>query len=67
MPKMKTNRAAAKRFKATASGLIKRKKAYARHILTTKTTKQKRGLRSAAVVDSSNTKQIKKLLPYLDI
>jgi large subunit ribosomal protein L35 len=65
MPKMKTNRAAAKRFKATAQGKIRRNKAYARHILTTKTTKQKRGLRSKALVDSANRKSIQKLLPYL--
>lgn len=67
MPKMKTNRAAAKRFKATASGKIKRSKAYARHILTTKTTKQKRGLRSATMVDATNVGGLKRLLPYLGI
>ncbi|MDR2366509.1 MAG: 50S ribosomal protein L35 [Deltaproteobacteria bacterium] len=67
MPKMKTNRAAAKRFKATGNGKIKRNKAYARHILTTKTTKQKRGLRSPATVDATNVKSIKKLLPYLGL
>ncbi|MDR1079950.1 MAG: 50S ribosomal protein L35 [Deltaproteobacteria bacterium] len=65
MPKMKTNRAAAKRFRATASGKIRRNKAYARHILTTKTTKQKRGLRSKSLVNSANVKSVKKLLPYL--
>ncbi|MDR0354921.1 MAG: 50S ribosomal protein L35 [Deltaproteobacteria bacterium] len=67
MPKMKSNRAAAKRFKATATGKIKRNRAYARHILTTKTTKQKRGLRAPATVDSSNAKSVKKLLPYLGV
>jgi large subunit ribosomal protein L35 len=65
MPKMKTNRSAFKRFKATAQGKIRRNKAYARHILTTKTTKQKRVLRSSALVDSANEKSIRKLLPYL--
>jgi large subunit ribosomal protein L35 len=65
MPKMKSNRAAAKRFRATASGKNRRNKAYARHILTTKTTKQKRGLRSPASVDSTNVKAVKRLLPYL--
>lgn len=65
MPKMKSNRGAAKRFKATASGKVKRSKAYARHILTSKTTKQKRGLRSGAMVDASNVGSIQKLLPYL--
>lgn len=67
MPKMKTNRAAAKRFKATASGKIKRSKAYARHILTSKTTKRKRDLRSATMVDATNVGGLKKLLPYLGI
>ncbi|MDR1109337.1 MAG: 50S ribosomal protein L35 [Deltaproteobacteria bacterium] len=67
MPKMKSNRGAAKRFKTTGSGKVKRNRAYARHILTTKTTKQKRGLRSPALVDPSNVKSIKKLLPYLGI
>lgn len=65
MPKMKTNRSAMKRFKFTASGKIRRNKAYARHILTTKTTKQKRGLRSKGLVDSANVSAIRKLLPYL--
>jgi len=65
MPKMKSNRGAAKRFKVTAAGKVKRSRAYARHILTNKTTKQKRGLRSPALVDDSNVASIKKLLPYL--
>lgn len=65
MPKMKSNRGAAKRFKVTASGKVKRSKAYARHILTSKTTKQKRGLRSASTVDSANLGSVKKMLPYL--
>jgi large subunit ribosomal protein L35 len=65
MPKMKSNRAAAKRFRATAGGKIRRNKAYARHIMTTKTTKQKRGLRSPSSVDSTNVKAVKRLLPYL--
>jgi large subunit ribosomal protein L35 len=64
---MKTNRAAAKRFKATASGKVRRNKAYARHILTSKTTKQKRGLRSPSLVDNTNLKAVKKLLPYIGI
>jgi large subunit ribosomal protein L35 len=67
MPKMKSNRSAFKRFKATGTGKVKRNKAYARHILTTKTTKQKRGLRSPAIVDHSNMRSIKKLLPYIGI
>ncbi|MDR3203981.1 MAG: 50S ribosomal protein L35 [Deltaproteobacteria bacterium] len=67
MPKMKTNHTAAKRFKATADGKIKHKKAYSRHMLTTKTTKFKRSLRSSAYVDGANLKSIKKLLPYLGL
>ncbi len=67
MPKMKTNRAAAKRFKVTGSGKVKRFKAYARHQMSCKSTKVKRGLRSAATVDSANIGSMKKLLPYLGI
>jgi len=52
MPKMKTNRAAAKRFKKTANGKIKRKKALARHIMTKKNAKRKRHLRKATYVSS---------------
>lgn len=65
MPKMKTNRGAAKRFKATGSGKIKRSKAYSSHILTKKSTKRKRGLRQSDLVDESNVKSLKKILPYL--
>jgi large subunit ribosomal protein L35 len=65
MPKMKTNRGAAKRFKLTGSGKIKRNKAYSSHILTKKSTKQKRGLRQAGLVDSANEKSIRKILPYI--
>ena len=65
MPKLKTNRAAAKRFKATGTGKLKRSKAYKRHILTKKTRKTKRNLRKAAMVDCTNVKNMKKILPYL--
>ncbi len=65
MPKMKTNRGAAKRFKKTGSGKIKRNKAFASHILTKKSTKRKRGLRQGGLVDESNAKAIKKILPYM--
>ena len=65
MPKMKTSRAAAKRFKLTGTGKLKRNKAYRRHILTKKTTKNKRNLRKAAMMDASNVKQMEKILPYL--
>ncbi len=64
MPKMKTNRAAAKRFRTTASGKIRRGKGFKNHILTKKTTKRKRSLRKSDLVDSTNEKQIKRLLPY---
>ena len=63
--KLKTNRAAAKRFKVTGTGKLKRSKAYKRHILTKKTTKTKRNLRKAALVDSTNVKTMKKILPYI--
>ena len=65
MPKMKTNRAAAKRFKVTGTGKLKRNKAYKRHFLTKKTTKTKRNLRKAAIVDATNVKNMKKILPYV--
>ena len=64
MPKIKTNRAAAKRFKTTATGKLKRNKAYKSHILTKKSTKRKRNLRKTAVADVTNQKQIKRLVPY---
>ena len=65
MPKMKTSRAAAKRFKATGTGKLKRNKAYKRHILTKKSTKNKRNLRHAVMTDETNVKNMKKILPYL--
>jgi len=65
MPKIKTNRAAAKRFKLTAKGKVKRRHGYLRHILSNKTRKQKRHLRKSALVHKSNEKTIKRLLPYL--
>ena len=65
MPKMKTNRAAAKRFKVTGTGKLKRNKAYKRHILTKKSAKTKRNLRIPAMTDATNVKNMKKLTPYL--
>ena len=65
MPKMKTSRAAAKRFKVTGTGKLKRNKAYKRHILTKKTTKTKRNLRKATMTDQSNVKNMNKILPYM--
>ena len=64
MPKIKTNRCAAKRFKTTGSGKIVRNKAFSSHILTKKSTKRKRNLRKSGLVDSTNLKQVAKLIPY---
>ena len=65
MPKMKTNRGAAKRFKMSGTGKVIRNKAFTSHILTKKSTKRKRNLRKSAVVDSANHKGIKRILPYM--
>ena len=65
MAKLKTKKAAAKRFKVTASGKLKRSKAYKSHILTKKTSKRKRNLRKATMTDSTNEKVMKKILPYI--
>lgn len=65
MPKLKTNRSAAKRFKATGTGKLKRNKAYKSHILTKKSPKRKRNLRKTAITDATNVKNMKKILPYL--
>ena len=65
MPKIKTNRAAAKRFKVTGTGKLRRNKAYKGHILTKKSTKRKRNLRQATITDATNVKNMKKVLPYL--
>ena len=65
MPKMKTSRAAAKRFKLTGPGKLQRSKAYKRHSLTKKSTKTKRNLRKAAMTDQTNVKNMKKILPYM--
>ena len=64
MPKMKTKRAADKRFHVTVSGKLKRMKAYKSHILTKKSQKTKRNLRKATITDATNVKVMKKLLPY---
>ena len=65
MPKVKTKRAEAKRFKKTGTGELKRMKAYKSHILTKKTTKRKRNLRHSTLTDATNVKTMKKILPYL--
>lgn len=63
MPKMKTNRGAAKRFKRTKSGLFKRGKAYANHMFTSKTKKRKRRLRKTGYVSSTDHDRVARLLP----
>ncbi len=65
MPKFKTKRAAAKRFKKTATGGLKRMKAYKSHILTKKSAKRKRNLRKATMTVAANSKVMKKIIPYL--
>lgn len=62
MPKMKTNSSAKKRFSLTGSGKIKRKHAFKSHILTKKTTKQKRGLTNTALVSEGDTGNVKRML-----
>ncbi|MFH5833579.1 50S ribosomal protein L35 [Halalkalibaculum sp. DA3122] len=64
MPKMKTNSGAKKRFKITGTGKVKRKKAGKRHILTKKTSKRKRNLGKPTLVDDTQVKNVKKMLPY---
>ena len=63
MPKMKTNRATAKRLKRTGTGKLRRRKAFRSHILTKKSTKRKRKLRKATLVSKSDQKRMKRLLP----
>ncbi len=62
MPKMKSNRGAVKSFKKTGSGKIKRKKAYKSHILTSKSTKRKRGLRAPSYVSDADAKRVSKMI-----
>jgi large subunit ribosomal protein L35 len=65
MPKMKSKRGAAKRFKATAGGKIKRRKGWKSHLLEWKASKRKRQLRQGTLVSEADTKRIRRLLPYL--
>ena len=65
MPKMKTNRGAAKRFKKTGTGKIVRSRRNKQHILTKKSTKRKRDLRQSTLVDKCDAKNIRCLIPYL--
>ena len=64
MPKMKTKSGAAKRFIVRASGSIKRAQAFKRHILTKKTTKNKRQLRGTAEIHATNLVSVQRMLPY---
>ena len=64
MPKQKTHRGAAKRLSLTKSGKIKRAKAYRNHIMASKTPKQKRNLRHGGLVDKTEVKKMKMLIPY---
>lgn len=64
MPKLKTNRAAAKRFKVTKNGKVKYQKAFKRHILEKKSQKMKRQARNAGYVFAGDMAQVKQLLPY---
>jgi large subunit ribosomal protein L35 len=64
MPKLKTNRSAAKRFKKTAGGGFKRSSSHLRHILTKKSTKRKRHLRGTTQVHESDVAGLRRLLPY---
>ncbi|MBN9426905.1 MAG: 50S ribosomal protein L35 [Burkholderiales bacterium] len=64
MPKMKTKKSAAKRFRVRASGSVKRGQAFKRHILTKKTTKNKRQLRGTLNVHDTNIVSVKAMLPY---
>ena len=64
MPKMKTKKGAAKRFRVRAGGTVKRGQAFKRHILTKKTTKNKRQLRGATEVHTTNVDSVRAMLPY---
>ncbi|MGD8568923.1 MAG: 50S ribosomal protein L35 [Gammaproteobacteria bacterium] len=64
MPKIKTNRGAAKRFRRSASGGFKRNQSHRRHILTKKSTKRKRQLRTPTLVADVDTRMISRMLPY---
>ena len=64
MPKIKTHSGAKKRFKKTKNGKVTRSHAYTSHILTKKSTKRKRNLRKQVVADTTNQKQLQRLIPY---
>jgi large subunit ribosomal protein L35 len=64
MPKLKTHKGAAKRFKKTASGKVKRSHAFLRHILTSKAKKRKKQLRGSVLVSDADTPKVKRMIPY---
>lgn len=64
MPKIKTNRAAAKRFSVTKNGGLKRNKAFARHLKTVKSAKRRRNLRHAGLLSEADAGRVKKMMPY---
>jgi large subunit ribosomal protein L35 len=64
MPKLKTHRGAAKRFKRTASGKFKRAHSFKRHILTSKSTKRKRSLRKLVIVSPADQDRLERMLPH---
>ena len=64
MPKLKTHSGAAKRFKKTGTGKVKRGHAIARHILTSKNSKRKRQLDQDTIMDKADTKKVKRMIPY---
>jgi large subunit ribosomal protein L35 len=64
MPKLKTHSGAAKRFKKTGSGKVKRGHSHLRHILTSKTTKRKRGLRKSELLSDADEAKVKRMIPY---
>ena len=64
MPKIKTHSASKKRFNLTGTGKIKRNKAYKSHLLTSKTTKRKRGLRKSTIASPANAAIIRSMIPY---
>ena len=64
MPKMKTRRGAAKRFSVTGTGKFKRRKQNLRHILTKKNAKRKMNLGQSAIVDKTNEKAVRRMMPY---
>lgn len=66
MPKLKSNKGAAKRFRPTSAGRFKHKQSHLRHILTKKASKRKRQLRELHLVEDQDTKAVRRMLPYAD-